>query len=403
MLKSYSDINKKIRDGSVNVITAEEMVELVKKEGLEYAAESVDVVTTGTFGCMCLSGAFFNLKQPDPPIKIDSITLDGVPAYHGNAAADFYLGVTKSKQDPLFSREKNQENQVNSVAIDENYHIHKVRNQNYGGGHVLERLVNKESIKILATSLGTDCYPRKSLELAVTLDDFNQAYLLNPRNAYQNYVCAVNSSDKPIYTYMGKLLPNLQNGTFGGVGTLSPLNNDPTYKTIGLGTKIFLGGGPGVILGEGTQHNPKTQFGNVMVKGDLKQMSPEFITGADIEGYGVSCFIGLGIPIPILDESLAATTSKDDSKLFTEIMDYSTGTRDRPILKKVSYQELKSGKVELNGKQIPVSSTSSLYKSRKIAKILKKWIKYNRFLLNAPITSLSEEMVCESLPKERYQ
>lgn len=388
MSKTYNDINQKIKSGEVCILTAEEMVEFVEKEGISYAAEKVDVVTTGTFGCMCSSGAFFNLKQPDPPIRIDEVWLDGVPAYHGTAAADFYLGVTKPVSLEYLQKFPN-----------------KVKTTNYptklfGGGHVLERLIQNKSVHLHAISKGTDGYPRKHIEIDVTLDDFNQAYLLNPRNGYQRYACAVNKSSKALYTYMGKLLPNLKNGTFGGVGTLSPLNNDPTYRTIGLGTRIFLGGGGGYVLGEGTQHNPQNQFGNLLVKGNLKDMSSSYLCGASITKYGVSAYIGLGIPIPILDENLAKTCSISDSEIYTSVLDYSTGERDRPELDKISYEELKSNEITIEGKKVPLSTTSSFPKSRSIAYELKSWIKNKKFFLTEPIEPLSLETTYESLNQE---
>ncbi|MHA1718032.1 MAG: homocysteine biosynthesis protein, partial [Promethearchaeota archaeon] len=338
--KTYEEINKKIENGEVVVVTAEEMIEIVEKHGVKYAAKEVDVVTTGTFGIMCSSGAFFNIGQPETPIKMETVTLNGVEAYHGNAAADFYLGVTKSR------------------SLD---------NFEYGGGHVLEDLLKGESIRLHAEGYGTDCYPEKILDTDVKLEDFNQAILLNPRNSYERYACAVNSSDRIIYTYMGKLLPNFQNATFGGVGELSPLIHDPNFQTIGFGTKIFLGGAEGLIIGEGTQHSPGNGYANLMVKGNLKKMSSEYIAGASIKGYGNSCFIGIGIPIPIINEEIARNCAIRDEKIITNVVDYSTGELNRPVLRQTNYAELKSGEIELNGKKVKTTPTSSLHKARIIA------------------------------------
>ena len=112
-----------------------------------------------------------------------------------------------------------------------------------------------KKVKLKATSYGTDCYPRKEVTTFIGLNDLNQAYLFNPRNAYQNYSVAVNSSSRTIYTYMGTLLPSFGNATYSTSGELSPLLNDPYYRTVGIGTKIFLGGGDGYVAWEGTQHN----------------------------------------------------------------------------------------------------------------------------------------------------
>lgn len=56
----------------------------------------MDVVTTGTFGAMCSSGAFLNFGHADPPIKMEKIWLNDVEAYGGIAAVDAYIGATRS-------------------------------------------------------------------------------------------------------------------------------------------------------------------------------------------------------------------------------------------------------------------------------------------------------------------
>jgi len=365
-MKTYAEINEKINNGSVVVVTAEEMINIVEERGVKVAAEEIDVVTTGTFGPMCSSGAFLNFGHSDPPIKFEHLWLNDVHAYHGNAAVDCYIGCTRMAD---------------------------VRPFEYGGGHVIEDLVSGKPIRLRGNSNTTDCYPLAEVDTEVTLDSINQAILCNPRNAYQRYVCAVNSSDKTLYTYMGKLLPKLGNAHYAGAGCLSPLNNDPDYETIGLGTRIFLGGGIGYVIGEGTQHNPLNRFGTLFLKGDLKQMSSEYLRGVTYEKYGTSMFIGVGIPIPILNEALAKKTAIKNEDILTDIVDYSVPRRDRPILKQVSYKELESGYVEINGNKVKCSSLSSLFYARKIAETLKKWINEGKFFLNPPAETLPTNTV----------
>jgi uncharacterized protein (DUF39 family)/CBS domain-containing protein len=361
LTKSYSEINKKIKNREAVVVTAEEMVNIVAEKGIKVAAEEIDVVTTGTFGPMCSSGAFLNFGHSDPPIKFEHLWLNDVKAYHGNAAVDCYIGCTR---------------------------LSDVRRFEYGGGHVIEDLVSGKPIRLRGNSYTTDCYPLAEIDTEFTIDEINQAILVNPRNAYQRYVCAVNSSDRTIYTYMGKLLPHFGNAHYAGAGCLSPLSNDPDYETIGIGTRIFLGGGIGYVIGEGTQHSPTNQFGTLFVKGDLKQMSSEYLRGVSFEEYGTSLFVGVGIPIPILNEGIAKKTAISDAELYTDIVDYGIPRRDRPKLKRVNYEELRGENVELNGKKVKCSSLSSFYYAQKIAETLKKWIQDGEFLLNQPAETL---------------
>ncbi len=360
--RSIQEINEKIKKGKVRVLTADEMTELVKEEGPERAAEKVDVVTTGTFGAMCSSGVFINFGHSEPPIKMTRVWLNDVEAYTGIAAVDAYLGATQPSR---------------SLGI------------RYGGAHVIEDLLRGRSVRLRALSYGTDCYPRKRLETEITLEDLNQAIMCNPRNSYQRYTAATNSSSRTLYTYMGKLLPNFGNATFSGAGQLSPLINDPDFETIGPGTRILLGGGEGFIIGSGTQHLPEKGFATLMVVGDLKKMSPEFVRAAVFPGYGCTLYLGIAVPIPILHEGIAAKTGISDEEIKTVVLDYGVPSRDRPVVAEVTYAQLRSGSIEIKGKKVPVSPLSSLYMARKIARRLKELILSGKFLLSEPAERLS--------------
>ncbi len=379
--KSYAAINRKIKAGEVVVVTAEEMIDIVKTEGKVEAARRVDVVTTGTFAPMCSSGAFINFGHAVPAIKASKVWLNNVPAYGGIAAVDCYIGATETcEDDPL--------NRVYPGEF------------SYGGGHVIQDLVAGRKVHLKAQGYGTDCYPRKTLEKEITLKQLPYAQLFNPRNAYQNYNCAVNLSPKTIYTYMGTLKPRGQNANYCSAGQLSPLFNDPYYKTIGLGTRIFLGGGIGYVTGAGTQHKPgakrtrkgvpRSPAGTISVMGDLKRMSAKWLMGASLQGYGCSLSVGLGIPIPILNEDMAGYTAVSDEDLFTQVVDYS---HDYPqgtgvSLGEVSYAELKSGRIRLDGEAIATVPLSSTVRAREIALMLKDWIAKGKFLLGEPQTML---------------
>ncbi len=362
--KTLEEINEKIKKGKAIVLTAEEMTLLVKEHGAKEAFKRVDVVTTATFGAMCSSGVFLNFGHSDPPIKMTKVWLNEVPAYTGIAAVDAYLGATEPS---------------------EKYHIY------YGGAHVIEDLVRGKLVQLRAEAYGTDCYPRKSIRTTISLKDINQALMVNPRNAYQKYNAATNSSKKTIFTYMGKLLPEMRNVTFSGAGELSPLCNDPDYETIGIGTKIFICGTEGFIIGPGTQHSPENGFGTLMVIGNLKQMSAEYLRAAVFEGYGCTLYLGIGVPIPVLNPGIALKTGISDKDIFTNIIDYGHPVRNRPVVRKVSYAELKSGLVEVNGKKVRTSPLSSLFLARKIAARLKELIAEGKFLLTLPVERLPRQ------------
>jgi len=378
--KSYDEIRKKTMDGDVVVMTAQEFKKYVKANGVKKAAKDVDIVTTGTFGAMCSSGAYFNFGHSDPPIKMQKVWMDGIPAYAGLAAVDAYLGATE---------------------------LDDTNNMMHGGAHVIEDLVRGKAVRLKATAYGTDCYPKKEIDTYVSLKTVNQAVLLNARNCYQNYAVATNSGSRTLYTYMGKLLPEYGNATYSSAGELSPLMNDPYYRSIGIGTRIFLGGAQGFVIWEGTQFNPgvprtpagvpRRAAGSIAVIGDLKQMSPEFLRGLTFTRYGTSLGLGIGIPIPILDEEMARACAITDDQIVTAMFDYSQPTRSRTVLKEITYAELRSGEIELKGKHIPTSSLSSLYKARQITQILKNQIQKGEFMIEKPVQNLPMDRVFRPL------
>jgi uncharacterized protein (DUF39 family) len=363
--KTYAEINEKIAAGTAVVMTAEEVARLAEELSPAEIAKKVDVVTTGTFGAMCSSGIFINFGHSDPPIKMKKVFLNNVPAHAGLAAVDAYIGATEQSE----------------------------VNERYGGAHIIEELIKGKNIHLKAFASATDCYPLKEIETTINKNNVNEIIMFNPRNAYQNYNVAVNTTNKIKYTYMGNLLPRLGNATYSTSGELSPLLNDPELRTIGIGTRIFIGGAIGYVSWNGTQFNtskPKNEFGvptsnaaTIATIGNVKQMSAEFIRAAYFEKYGVSLFVGIGIPIPILDEDMARFVSICNEKIETSVIDY--GVHPSQVLGKVNYKQLQSGEIDINGKKIRTAPMSSISKARKIAALLKKMIEEKQFFLSQPV------------------
>ncbi len=382
MSKTYEEINDKIKKGKAVVVTAEEVIGIVRQKGAKKAAREIDVVTTGTFAPMCSSGALINTGHTKPKMNFKQAWLNRVPAYCGIAAVDLYIGATSIPED----------DPANKVFPGRFV---------YGGGHVIEDLIAGKEIIFEAQSYGTQCYPRKELLAKIRMADLNSATLLNPRNAYQNYNVAVNARAKhPIYTYMGILRPNMGNINYCSAGELSPLLNDPNYRTIGIGTRIFFGGGTGYVFYPGTQHDPDTKrnekgvpmggAGTLALVGDMKEMDSRFVRGVSMTGYGVSLAVGIGVPIPVLDEDVIISCAVCDADILAPVWDYSDDYpefKGKPLAY-VSYAELKSGKVKLQGKEIETASLSSMPMAREIAGKLKKWIADGKFLITKPSAPL---------------
>ena len=376
--KTIVEINARIKQGKAVVLNASEMTEAVRRMGKTKAAREVDVVTTGTFSPMCSSGLLFNIGQQSPPaLRASSLSLNNVPAYAGIAAVDAYIGATEPTADDPLNR------------------VYPGRFK-YGGGHVIEDLVSGKPVRLKASSYGTDCYPNKGIEREITLAQLPFAQLLNPRNCYQNYNVAVNVTGRTIYTYLGPLRSNLKNANYATSGLLSPLFNDPYLRTIGLGTKIFLGGGVGWVLGPGTQHNPNPKrterglplspAGALMLRGDLKGMKRRYLRGLSLIGYGCSLAVGVGIPIPVLDEDMAWFTGVGNEDILMPVKDYGYDAPncDLRVLKHVTFEELMNGEIDVLGKRVETVPLTSYPMSLEIADQLKTWIQRGEFTLTEP-------------------
>ncbi len=384
-MRTIAEINHKIRQGSVIVCTVEEVKQKVKENGVTQTFQEVDVVTTGTFEPMESSGAMINLGHTDPPIKIRQCWLDGVPAYPGLGAVDLYIGATMMAH------------YTNNPELQEGHNTNILPEK--GGGHVIEALIAGKEVQLKALGQVTDCYPRSSFETTITKDTINQFYLFNPRNIYQNFIIGVNGGDRPLHTYLGILQPGLGNAVYSNPGAISPLFNDPNLDLIGIGTKIFLGGAIGYVAWEGTQHFPlqkrlpnDTPIGpgaTLALIGDAKEMDTYWVRGCYFQNYGSSLMLGVGVPLPVLTEEVIVRCAVEDKELVAPVMDFSIPRRVRPTFGLVSYAQLKTGKITIEGKPVRVAPLASISRSLEVAEELKKWIEQGKFTLTEPVGKIA--------------
>jgi uncharacterized protein (DUF39 family) len=388
-MRTIAEINDKIILNQAVVWTVEELKAKVAEIGVKKTFELVDIISTGTFEPMESSGAIINLGHTDPPIKIRQCWLDGVPAYAGFGAVDLYLGATAMSDYSNTSETGDSENRASLTAHEK------------GGGHVIEDLIAGKAVQLRAIGQITDCYPRASFEGTFTKNSINQFYLFNPRNLYQNFIVGVNGGDRPLFTYLGPLQPRLANAVYSNPGAISPLFNDPDLEIIGIGTKIFLGGGIGYIAWEGTQHFPlqkrlpnRTPIGpaaTVALIGDAKQMNSRWVRGCYFKNYGPSLMLGVGVPIPVLNEEVIVKCAVKDKEIVAPVVDFSIPRRVRPTFGLVSYGQLKTGAISIEGKSVRTAPLASIFLSRQVAQELKQWIEAGQFTLTEAIAPLERD------------
>lgn len=388
-MRTIAEINDKIRRRCAVVWTVEELKARVAEIGITQADKQVDVITTGTFEPMESSGAIINLGQTDPPIKIRQCWLDGVLAYPGFGAVDIYLGATVIADYTGAGEIAEAEKRPSGATIER------------GGGHVIEDLIAGKSIQIKARGQVTDCYPRAYLETTITRDTINQFYLFNPRNLYQNFIVGINGGERTLFTYLGSLQPRLANAVYSNPGAISPLWNDPDLQLIGIGSSIFLGGAVGYIAWEGTQHFPlqkrlpnRTPIGpaaTLALIGDAKQMDARWVRGCYFRNYGPSLMLGVGIPLPVVSEEVIERCAVQDKDIVAPVVDFAIPRRVRPTFGLVSYAQLKTGRIKIEGKTVRTAPLASIALSRQVAQELKQQIESAQFTLTEPIAPLPQE------------
>ena len=372
--RTIGEINRKIKSGRVVVLTAGEMVDLVRREGVKAAARQVDVVTTGTFAPVSSAGLFASYPQPRPRINAKRVELNGVPGYCGLAAAEFFLGAAEPLADDPLNRNFPGEFR-------------------YGGGHVIEDLIAGREVELKVEGYGQSCHPGGSLHRMVALSDLPTASLFCPAAGMSAAVCGVNTSDATLYSVLGALKPRMGNAAFCSAGELSPLLKDPDQRTMKPGDRLFLGGGVGMVAGPGLRwqpwppdppvDQPDQARLSLMLVGRLDQMSARWAVGIGFQGYGSAIALGIGWPIPILDEDAAAAAGRSNEEIKLKVVDLANDfpTGSRHALGEVTMARLMNGSFELNDRRISTAPLSSVIRAKEICHILKDWIGRQGFLI----------------------
>lgn len=366
MERTYSEINDKIKTNKAKILTVAEAKGLIKDKGVKHFADNVDAVVCASFEMHTNVLLYLNFGQTDPLIYFSDAYINGVPAYP--------LGPTDLA--------------VSCV-------VHSPENPEYGGAHVLEDLVKRKDLHLKANGKNLEVFPNKQFESWFNLKDLNQARLILNQGINQNNIVATNSGDKDINSHMGTLIGHLENSTYNSSSFLNPLINDPFCKTIGIGTKVWVGGAQGFVVGSGSNHNPLQKRNKqgipvgpgitLSLLADIEHMQAKWVRGGYLKSFGPVLYIGVGVPIPVLNEEIAESLSITDEKINTTIVDFSIPRRTKPTFGQCTYSELRTSTVLINKKPTLAAPLSSMAWAIDICNTLKESILNKTFLLAEPI------------------
>ena len=312
MRRTIEEINDKVARGEAIVLTASE-VGLLLSEGREQEVKEVDVVTTGTMGLM--SGTYavlsFSISRPGEHRRFVRGSMNGVPLIIGPCPNEglgmidaMVFGTAKSALRP-----------------------------DYGAGHLFRELLEGRSADVEATT-----EEGLTISTRVTLSGMRTAKLMSTRNLFRNYRALVNPSDVaiPSIFHSQPFPPRFTGLTFSGCGHVSPLQNDPQLRTIGVGTKLLFNGGEGYVISAGTRSSPSDP--NLMTIADMRSMDPS-LTGGFLTGAGPECICSYAVPIPVLDDDIWRSIQTRDEQVPMPVAD----VRDRSLIAMADYGQVWSG------------------------------------------------------------
>ena len=130
-------------------------------------------------------------------------------------------------------------------------------------------------------------------------------------------------------------------------------------------------------------------------------MDTRWVRGCYFKNYGPSIMLGVGKPLPVLQKEVVERCAIQDKDIVAPIVDFSIPRRVRPTFGLVSYTQLKSGRITIDGKKVRVAPLSSIYLSRQVAIELKQWIELGKFTLSEPVAPISMDR--SFLPQDRWK
>ena len=307
-MKTIKEINEKIRKGEAIILTAKEFCDMIRKGE---KIKDVDVVTTATCGIMSGTMAVFSFKIAEKGvfIKAKEVLMNGIPVFPGPCPNERigYIDVV------LYGP---------SVSI---------YNEKYGGGELIKDLIDGKYIDVYVKSI-----EGKEIEDRINLNNMIYAKIITTRSCYKNYMAFINPREESIRTIFSVIPMKKNMITVSGCGELNPLEKDPLFKTIGIGSKILVNKAIGYVIGTGTRSVRERP--NLSLCANIKEMSSYFI-GQFITSFGPEIYNTIAIPIPILNEEILNNVKRTDNDIILPIAD----VYDRSILDYSNYANIWQG------------------------------------------------------------
>jgi uncharacterized protein (DUF39 family) len=219
------------------------------------------------------------------------------------------------------------------------------------------------------------------------------------RAIVENGVVAVSSAEGVVRSPWGPLLGPWASALYscGGAGSIGLTM--PGLSLLGPGSPVLVAGAIGWVVGSGSAHQPQVRrlaSGHARSPGataavcvDWQELDPRWIRACFFEGHGSALLVAMAAPIPLINGTVALQASVDNDALEAPVLDVSIPRRLKPSYGGVAYSQLRSGRIDVDGRRLPVAPAHSPRLAAAIAAELVERLRGNRFPLRLPLLPLS--------------
>ncbi|MFM2079635.1 MAG: hypothetical protein RLZZ219_317 [Cyanobacteriota bacterium] len=362
--RSEAELVERQRRGDLQVRTAAEYRALVAAAGLEEAYRRTDVVVAADAEFTDQASLLLHLGPSDPPIRVRRFRLGAVEGIGGHGNTDLMVPIGQ------------------------------------GGAAALSDLLAGESLPLILSGEPTRQQPRLELETRLDLEAIGAGRLLLHRGISENGVVAVSSRDGSVSTPWGTVLGPLTTAlhSCGGAGSIGLTM--PGLSLLGPGSPLLVAGSIGWVSGAGSGHQPQPRrqaSGHALSPGaaaavevDLHGLDRRWLRAWRMAGGGSGLLVAIAAPVPLINGVVARQAAIGDDRLEAPVLDFGIPRRVRPSFGSVSYAQLHSGALDLQGRRLACAPGHSPRLAAEISACLVERLQQGRFPLRLPLQPLPQ-------------
>ena len=370
--RSEASLQERQADGALRVRAASAFRGLVQEEGLRTAYNCTDVVVAADAGFTDQASLHLSLGPTDPPIRFRDVALAGVSGLASGGPGEVVLPIGGGLSEPA----------------------------RRGGASVLNALLEGKSIALDAGGENTPLHPRRDLHTHLGLSRIGCGRLLLHRAISENGIVCCSSREGHCPSPWGSLLGPHITALYSSRGAGSIGLTMPGLAMLGPGCAVLVAGAVGWVVGPGSGHQPnirRQESGHALTPGataavsvDLHDLNPRWIRSCFFPGHGSALMVAIAAAVPLLNRVIAEQAAAGQEQLKAPVLDVAIPRRLKPALGSVSYAELASGHISVQGHKLRCAPAHSHRLAAEISKDLIHRLEQNRFPLRLPWQPLAE-------------